>query len=189
VIRILHVGHCGAYKNVEALLCALPRVEKLLATPVRLTKVGGDFTESQKQLIVGLDLAGRIDHLHDVGDLNLPAVYASADALLMPSLDEGFGLPAIEAMAMGTPVIAADRGALPDVVGDVGVLVDPSDEGMLARVVAQTLSNAPLLMEMSRRGRERALSFTWAHTARATLDVYREIQAEAAGARWRTATL
>ncbi len=187
-IRILHVGHCGAHKNVDALLQALPQIQNLLATPVVLVKVGGSFTTEQKRLIASLRIDAGIEHLRHVPASDLPGVYAGCHLVVVPSLHEGFGLPALEAMAVGTPVIATNRGSLPEVVGDAGVLIDPSDAGVIAAVVARTLADSALLAEMSRRGRERARGFTWERTAAETLAVYQEVQAEAEEAPWQPAT-
>lgn len=187
-VRILHVGRCHAQKNVEALLQALPQIRDLLGRPVVLVKVGGVFTAAQERLIASLCLEGSIERLPQMPHSDLPRQYAGCDLIVVPSLDEGFGLPALEAMAVGTPVIAANRGALPEVVGDAGILVDPPEAGVFAGMVARALADPPLLAEMSRRGRERARNFTWERTAAETLAVYREVQAEAEGARWQPAT-
>jgi glycosyltransferase involved in cell wall biosynthesis len=95
----------------------------------------------------------------------------------MPSLDEGFGLPALEAMASGTPVVASNRGSLPEVVGDAGLLVDPEDREAIAEAVCRVLSDLSLRRTLKRKGRERAACFTWEATARRTLAVYEQIAA------------
>lgn len=186
--RIMHVGRCHAQKNVDALLQALPQIRDLLGRPVVLVKVGGVFTAAQERLIASLRLEGSIERVQRTPLSDLPSLYAGCDLLVVPSLDEGFGLPAIEAMAVGTPVIASNRGSLPEVVGDAGILVDPPEAGVFAGVAARALADASLLAEMSRRGRARARDFSWERNAAETLAVYREVQAEAEGARWRTAT-
>jgi glycosyltransferase involved in cell wall biosynthesis len=187
-VRILHVGRCQAQKNVEALLQALPQIRDLLARPVVLVKVGGGFTPAQERLIASLRLEDSIERLPQMPQSELPSQYARCDLLVVPSLDEGFGFPALEAMAVGTPVIAANRGALPEVVGDAGILVDPPEAGVFAGVAARVLADPSLLAQMSKRGRERARNFPWERTAAETLAVYREVQAEAEGARWQPAT-
>jgi glycosyltransferase involved in cell wall biosynthesis len=187
-VRILHVGRCQAQKNVEALLQALPQIRDLLARPVVLVKIGGGFTPAQEQLIASLRLEGYIERLPQMPQSELPRQYARCDLLVVPSLDEGFGFPALEAMAVGTPVMAANRGALPEVVGDAGILVDPPEAGVFAGVAARVLADTSLLAQMSKRGRERARNFTWERTAAETMAVYLEVQAEAEGARWQPAT-
>jgi glycosyltransferase involved in cell wall biosynthesis len=105
----------------------------------------------------------------------MPLLYQGATALVCPSLWEGFGLPALEAMACGTPVLAADRGALPEVVGDAGILVDPANvdalrEGLYTLAVQGTRREALRLAGLSR-----ARQFSWRRSAEATLAVYREV--------------
>jgi glycosyltransferase involved in cell wall biosynthesis len=183
--RILHAGHCGPYKNVEALLTALPRIRDQLAEPVVLVKTGGAFTPAQERLIADLSIEESIQRLGHIPLAQLPDVYAEADLLVIPSLYEGFGLPALEAMAAGTPVVASDRGALPEVVGEAGILVDPTDVAGLADTVAATLAEPQLMTELSRRGVDRARAFSWERTGRETLALYQEVALQEAGrSRW-----
>jgi glycosyltransferase involved in cell wall biosynthesis len=177
---ILHVGHCGFYKNVESILRALPLVQRTLGRPVRFRKVGGDFTRAQHELIGSLGVADSIDHLGKLANDHLPKAYTDSDLLLMPSLHEGFGLPVLEAMASGIPVVASNRGSLPEVVGNAGLLVEPDDIEGIASAVVRLLSDPLLRGELTSRGIERAREFTWDRTAHATFDVYRAICAETA---------
>jgi len=176
--RILHVGHCGPYKNIESILRALPLIIRRLGTPVVFHKVGGAFTEDQRTLINRLGIAAQVQHLGIVPLADLPRLYADADVLLLPSLYEGFGLTALEAMACGTPVVASDAGALPETVGDAGLLVAPTDVEAITEAVVRVVTDARLRTTLSHRGVERARGFTWERTAQATLAVYREIYEE-----------
>jgi glycosyltransferase involved in cell wall biosynthesis len=90
-----------------------------------------------------------------------------------PSLFEGFGLPVLEAMACGVPVVAADRSALPELVGDAGLLVNPEDVDAIAGALGRVLDDAGLAEDLGRRGLERSRRYTWRATAEATLAVYR----------------
>lgn len=103
---------------------------------------------------------------------DLPALYTGALCFVYPSYFEGFGLPPLEAMRCGTPVIASDRTSLPEVVGDAGLLVDPFDEAALAHALAALLDDADLRTRLRTRGLARAASFDWRETARRTLEVY-----------------
>ncbi len=102
---------------------------------------------------------------------DLPALYAGATAFVFPSLAEGFGIPPIEAMAAGCPVLAARASALPEVVGDAGLLVDPTDRDAIADGLRRLVEDADLRARLRARGRARARGFTWDRTARETLAV------------------
>ncbi len=104
---------------------------------------------------------------------DLPALYGGAVAFVLPSLDEGFGLPMLEAMACCTPVIASNRGALPEVAGDAALLVEPESVDDLRNSLAALLEDATLRRDLVARGTARARAFTWERTARLTLDAYR----------------
>ena len=102
----------------------------------------------------------------------LKELYTNACALVLPSLDEGFGLPALEAMTLGVPVVAANRGALPEVVGDAGLLVNPTDTDGLASTIARLLDDPDLAATCASRGIARARSFSWQASARALRAAY-----------------
>jgi glycosyltransferase involved in cell wall biosynthesis len=122
--------------------------------------------------IADLGLTHRVRTLGSVPEDALIGLYSAAEALLFPSLYEGFGIPAIEAMACGLPVIAASRGALPEIVGDAGVLADPTDVDRFAAETLRVLEDASLRDEYRRRGLERAGRYTWQASALATRAVY-----------------
>lgn len=174
-LRILHVGHCGVYKNIEGILQSLPLLIRRLGPQVMFLKVGGPFTRSQLALIARLGVEKHVQHLGMVLAGELPGIYANADLFLMPSHYEGFGLPVLEAMACGTPVIASNQGSLPEVVGDAGLLVEPTDVEQIAGAVERLLTDAELRAELRKKGLERARTFTWERTARETLAVYRSV--------------
>jgi glycosyltransferase involved in cell wall biosynthesis len=108
-----------------------------------------------------------------VPDEDLPALYAAAWVLIYPSHHEGFGLPPLEAMACGTPVIASNRTSLPEVVGDAGMLVDPTDPEALLRALEQ-VNDEGVHKELVHRGLDRAQSFSWERTAAQLADVVME---------------
>ena len=107
-----------------------------------------------------------------VPERDLPALYTGALCFAYPSYFEGFGLPPLEAMRCGTPVVAADRTSLPEVVGDAGLLVDPFDTGALSAALARLCEDERLRADLRARGLARAAAFTWRETARRTLEVY-----------------
>jgi glycosyltransferase involved in cell wall biosynthesis len=126
-----------------------------------------------------LGLGERVRFLGRVSDADLPALYSAAAAFVYPSLYEGFGLPPLEALACGTPVVCSDRSSLPEVVGDAGLLVDPTRPGALAAALERILHDAALRQELRGRGLERAARYTWARTAAATAQVYEQAVREA----------
>ena len=107
-----------------------------------------------------------------VAEDDLAALYSGAVGFVFPSLHEGFGLPALEAMACGTPVITSNTTSLPEVVGDAALLVDPTDADQLCDAMAAVLSDGALRAELSRKGMERAAQFSWKRCADVTADVY-----------------
>ncbi|MCA1615802.1 MAG: glycosyltransferase family 4 protein [Acidobacteria bacterium] len=109
-----------------------------------------------------------------VPEADLPALYTGALGFVYPSYFEGFGLPPLEAMRCGTPVAAADRTSLPEVVGDAGLAFDPLDTAALAHALARLVDDEPLRATLRGRGLARAARFTWRETARRTLEVYQQ---------------
>jgi alpha-1,3-rhamnosyl/mannosyltransferase len=115
----------------------------------------------------------RVERLRDVADHELPRLYAGAALFLFASLNEGFGLPPLEALACGAPVVAGDNSSMPEVLGDGALLVDAHDEDAIFEGARRVLSDSELAADLVRRGRSRARALTWKACARATLDVYR----------------
>ena len=104
-----------------------------------------------------------------VSDQDLVALYSSAFALTMPSYSEGFGLPAIEAMACGAPVLSSDRGSLREVIGDAGIYFDPFDIESISNAIIEIGGNRELRLDLSCKALSRAKSFSWRHAAQVTL--------------------
>ncbi len=110
-----------------------------------------------------------------VSDAALRELYSQASVFAFPSLDEGFGMPVLEAMAWGVPVITSNRSALPEVAADAALLVDPFDVESIAEALRTVTENEELRIDLSRRGRTRALRFSWKEAVEKTWDVYREL--------------
>lgn len=168
---LLCVGNRKPHKNlatsVEAF--AILRAER---PSLRLVIAGRSYAGWERVLARAEELGvGRaVVQRDEVSDAELRGLYAGCEALLFPSLYEGFGLPVLEAMACGAPVVASDRSSLPEVVGDAGLLVDPLDPDAIADAVRRLWSDPELRCGLIRRGRERAARFSWDATARLTLD-------------------
>ena len=116
-----------------------------------------------------------------VPESDLPALYSGALCFVYPSYFEGFGLPPLEAMKCGTPVIVGNRTSLPEVVGDAALSVDPFDIEAIAAAITRLMNNSALRDELSVRGQERARMFSWQHTAEETLKIYTEVAQDRAG--------
>ena len=112
-----------------------------------------------------------------VAENDLPHYYSNASLLAYPSLYEGFGLPVLEAMACGCPVITSNTSSLPEVVGDAAIMVDPYDVDALAKAMREVLTNAGLRKTMIERGLAQAKKFSWEKTAEETLEVYEKVEA------------
>ncbi|MFQ6014412.1 MAG: glycosyltransferase family 4 protein [Anaerolineae bacterium] len=125
-----------------------------------------------------LGLKRDVRFLGFVPDEDLPALYTLADLFAFPSHYEGFGLPALEAMACGTPVVASDRASLPEIIGDAGLLVSPDDREGLATTMARAWGDGSLREEMREKGLEQARRFTWRGAAENLLQVYLELRAK-----------
>jgi glycosyltransferase involved in cell wall biosynthesis len=167
----LYVGNRKPHKNVPRLLEAFSRAG--LEPGVRLV-LSGEPDRKTADLARALGLEKRVQFFGSVADEVLPGLYRGAVALVFPSLLEGFGLPPLEAMACGTPVIASNAASIPEVVGDAGILVDPHDAEDLADAMRRVLYDTELQENMSRKGLERARLFSWDTTARQVLEVLRE---------------
>jgi len=122
-------------------------------------------------------LEGEVVFLGFVPDDDLPPLYGGADLFLFPSLYEGFGLPPLEAMACGAPVICSDSSSLPEVVGDAALLVPPLEVRAWAEALRRLLGDADLRADLQARGLARAREFSWARAARATVEVYQQVMA------------
>lgn len=169
----LFVGAEAPNKNLPRVLAALAQLDR--AEPWSLIVAGAwrpGHLAPWRQRAAALGIAHRIHWAGHVPDDDLPSLYANALGLLFPSLDEGFGLPAIEGMASGIPVITSNRPPLSDVAGTAGVLVDPLSADALARALSDLLDRPRWRAELGRRGTAQALPYTWAAAARRTLAVY-----------------
>ncbi|HZR97404.1 MAG TPA: glycosyltransferase family 1 protein [Chloroflexota bacterium] len=169
---LLYVGTLEPRKNLGTLLRAFARLGP--AEPARLVLAGPRGWLDEPIMAAAERLGERVRLLGPVPAADLPALYAAATAFVYPSLYEGFGLPPLEAMAAGTPVLAAKASCLPEVLGDAALFVHPEDEAGLAEALRAVLADAALRADLRARGLARAATFSWERTTAATLAVYRE---------------
>ncbi|WP_206779426.1 glycosyltransferase family 1 protein, partial [Frankia sp. EI5c] len=170
-----------AHKNHGVLLRAFARVAEK-EPDVMLVLTGGQATTEQevRREIADLGLSDRVVRTGRIPRPDVIGILRGAVALTFPSRYEGFGLPVIEAMSLGTPVLAADATALPEIVGAAGRLVDPTDVEAWAEGMLALLDDDHERQHLIRAGLGRAQSFTWAATAAQTMRVYREALGAAA---------
>jgi glycosyltransferase involved in cell wall biosynthesis len=173
---ILSVGALSARKNLQVAIEAYS-VLRSRGLDHKLVLVGPKAWKNQGiyQRIEHLGLADHVLFTGYVDDGDLPAIYAGASCFVFPSLYEGFGLPPLEAMACGTPVVASNASSGPEVTGDAARLVDPQDVSGFAEAIYQILENAHVSYDLRSRGVARAQEFTWTRAAMAHATVYREI--------------
>jgi alpha-1,3-rhamnosyl/mannosyltransferase len=170
---VLSVGTNAPAKNLPRLTAAFHRLATADSALDYACVIAGTSAASRAGSVWESRTAAPVRFLGTVPEADLPALYASADLFVSASLYEGFGLPALEAMACGTPVAYGDAASLPEVVGDAGVPFDPTDVAAIARAIRATMSDAALRSTLRERGLRRARQFTWDDVARRTLDVYR----------------
>lgn len=174
---ILFAGTLQANKNVARLIRAFRILVQERADLLLVVAGRGQERHRLLQEVRGLGLERNVIFTGYLPDGDLPALYSGARAFVFPSLDEGFGLPPLEAMACGTPVVASDIPVFREVLGPAALLVDPRSEAGLAAGVMAVLEDPVLASDLVQRGRERARAFRWERTIRGVLEVYRDLQA------------
>lgn len=179
---LLYVGGISPHKNLSTLVEAFAAARAETSRAVKLVLVGdierdvfySSYTAVRDQ-VERLALSGAVIFTGFLPDAELVAVYNAATALVLPSFDEGFGLPAVEAMACGTPVIASRIPVLQEVVSDAGLFFDPTSPAELRSQLSAMLDNVALRRALGGRGVRRAQGFTWRRSAEAALAVFQEL--------------
>ena len=175
---IFHVGTIEPRKNLLRLVEAFDLLRKQGGEPslkLALVGAGGWQHEDVLRRIETLGLEDWVVVTGPVAESIKPSLYSGAVLFVYPSLYEGFGLPPLEAMACGTPVIASNVSSIPEVVGEAGLLIDPEDTQSVADAMALVLSDTDLRAKMIKSGLARSRQFSWDLTAKRTLEVYREL--------------
>ncbi len=172
---LLHVGGMTENRNIGGLLDALAKLKQAGSRP-KLVLVGRSFwgfdlkTELAKRL-----LCDDVVEIKYAPNEDLRVLYNEADVLLLPSLYEGFGLPIIEAMACGTPVITSNLSAMPEAAGDAGLLIDPHDSVAIAKAIESVMEDKTLRDKLVVKGLEHSKSFSWLTNAARTIAVYHSL--------------
>jgi glycosyltransferase involved in cell wall biosynthesis len=181
----LFVGTLTARKNVGTVLDAYAALRSRLPSAPPLVIAGAATADAERWLsrLASDPLRGHVEHLGYVADDERERLYAGARALLMPSLDEGFGVPALEAMSAGVPVITSNRGSLPEVVGDGGTMLEPMDVDGFANAMERIAGDESWATAQGAAALTRAKAFTWEATARRLRRAYVDAIARRQGSR------
>lgn len=174
---LLYVGVMKPHKNIEGVIRAYAELPAQVRSDHPLVMVGRDDRRyfDVDRTAEELGIRGDLRRIQDVSVEALAELYRRATLLLIPSFYEGFGLPSLEAMAFGTPVIASNRSSFPELIEGCARLVDPNNVGEISSAILELVEDAPLRTRLGEAGKARAASFSWQKAAEATLDVYAEV--------------
>jgi len=183
---LLYLGGLDRRKNVDCLIKAFAMLRRGRDLPhclviVGAVRAGQPLFYDPRPDVERLGIAETVRFLGVVGDDDVRALYGRADTFVFPSLYEGFGLPPLEAMACGAPVVCSCASSLPEVVGEAGLLFDPNDPLALAEMLRRVLTDQELRQDLKRRGPKQAAAFTWEATLAATAQVYQEVTEQVVG--------
>ncbi|HUP35710.1 MAG TPA: glycosyltransferase family 1 protein [Candidatus Limnocylindria bacterium] len=173
---VLYAGNIKPHKNLERLIEAFHMLRRGDLEHVKLLIIGDEISKyaTLRRAVHRLKLHQHVRFFGFVPDQTLAVLYRLAGVFVFPSLYEGFGLPPLEAMASGTPVITSNVSSLPEVVGDAAVLVDPYEPEDIADAMRRVLTDAPLREDLVRRGLARASMFSWERSIRRVREIYEE---------------
>lgn len=174
-------SYLAPHKNLDRLIrCFFRLIAQHPELQINLVLAGSNRLKFGDELPTDFpQFKSRLIYTGYVADEDLSAIYSGATAFIFPSLFEGFGLPPLEAMQCGTPVIASNTTSLPEVVGDAGISIDPLDEDAICQAMLMVATDRNLATALSQKGLERAKNFSWAKCANDTVDVYRTILSKA----------
>jgi glycosyltransferase involved in cell wall biosynthesis len=176
---VLYAGNVKPHKNLERVIDAFHRVRRAGLDELRLVIIGDEISKhlGLRRAVHRYMLHQHVRFLGFVPDETLAVLYRLAAVFVFPSLYEGFGLPPLEAMASGTPVVTSNVSSLPEVVGDAAILVDPYDPQAIADGIVRVLSDARLRDDLKTRGLARVQDFSWARSVARVHAIYREVVA------------
>jgi len=176
---VLYAGNIKPHKNLERLIEAFHTLRKQGVEDVRLLIIGDEISKyaTLRRAVHRLKLHQHVRFFGFVPDKTLAVLYRLASVFIFPSLYEGFGLPPLEAMASGTPVITSNVSSLPEVVGDAALLIDPYQADAIADAMLRVLSDEALRRDLRERGLARARHFSWERSIRRVREIYDEVLA------------
>ena len=174
---VLYAGNIKPHKNVERLIEAFSLMRQRGVEGVKLLIIGDEISKTPmlRRLVHRYQLHQHVRFLGFVPDDTLAVLYRLASVFVFPSLYEGFGLPPLEAMAAGAPVITSNVSSLPEVVGDAAILIDPLDPAAIAEAMQRVLSNETLRADLIRRGHARVTQFSWERSVARIRQIYAEV--------------
>ncbi len=174
---LLFLGNEKPHKNLQGVVRAFAEARRRADLPHVLALAGPPPKSAARleALIAALDLSTRVTRPGLIEEADLPGLLAGADVFLYPTLYEGFGLPVVEAMACGTPVLTSSTSALQEIAGGYALLVDPMDLDAIARGIITLSADEKVRSDFRELGRKRALDFSWEKAAEKTLEVYRAV--------------
>ncbi|MBI5032893.1 MAG: glycosyltransferase family 4 protein [Chloroflexi bacterium] len=179
---LLYLGGYDQRKNVRVIIQAFAQLRDLYSSGYRLVLAGtmlgkdSDFFPDPRRIAREANLTDdAICYLGWVDEADKPALYSSAISFLFASIYEGFGLPPLEAMACGTPVISSNTSSLPEIVGNAGITIDPNDVAAWAHAMREVVTDSKRRAEMSKLGIDQARKFSWEQTATETLRIYQTV--------------
>lgn len=172
---LLYVGGRAHYKNFKTLLEAY--ADWMYAGDIPLVCVGiaDKWTDMEASILANANISDSVELVGEVRDVELRLFYNAAIALVYPSQYEGFGIPPLEAMQCGTPVVASNASSIPEVVGDAGIYIDPHNKTDIREALTTVVSDATIRDDLIELGFKQANMFDWERTARQTFDVYQQI--------------
>lgn len=173
---ILALGALDPRKNTLGVIQSFASFRRISALPIQLVIAGlaQDAKKRFSALVVEMGLQEQVILLGFVSEQDLVTLYNGADVFIYPTLYEGFGMPVLEAMACGTPVITASVGSIPEVAGNAALFIDPHQPEEIARAILRVISDIALRDRMIEQGLAQAQRFSWANTAQQVLDIYRK---------------
>lgn len=171
---LLYVGKRGLYKNFDTFFRALQPVLRQHSDLHLICAGGGSFSSSEKEMFQASGFERRI-HYRSITDLSLYELYHQAEAFVFPSLNEGFGIPVLEAFSAGCPAILSNRSSLPEVGADAAVYFDPEQADSITLAVEKVLTDSALKQVLRQKGAQRLTHFSWEKTAAKTQHLYRQL--------------